>query len=111
VISKVLNKNILNRYSFLEPIVKLGQNSLPVFSLSLIICYLASSILVISGGSRPFYMAVIMSEIVILFTLGFYLAKSKRFEKLLSLKWVEAPKIQTASLSMLKPKNSTRLLK
>lgn len=85
-ISQVIPKSLFSTYTFTQPFVALGRNSLPIFALSLVICYLMSFVLIALGAFREVYITVILLEFALLYGLGLGLAKSKRLSQLINIK-------------------------
>lgn len=83
-----LKDKALHNIRALSPIIALGRNSLPVFALSLISCYLFSFIGELAIKSRPGYLFLLFSELTILYTTGWILSRHPAFEKIISLKFV-----------------------
>jgi len=81
------NKTISNLHA-LSPVISLGKNSLPVFSLSLILCYLFSGLSELLVDSRAEYFIVLFVELILLYLIGWILYRFPRFENIVSLKYI-----------------------
>lgn len=81
-----LEKKALSNIHALSPVIALGRNSLPAFSLSLILCYLFSLIGELVVHSRASYLTLLLTELLILYFVGWTLSRNPNIENLISLK-------------------------
>ncbi|RWR29817.1 hypothetical protein D2T29_13600 [Sinirhodobacter populi] len=72
-----------------QSMAAVGANSLFCFSVSLMLCYLASNVLTLVDGHRAVYLVVLLCEIFAFLALGNLLRRNEGFRRLTQIRWVE----------------------
>jgi hypothetical protein len=86
LITIFFEKQKILQFRSLTPILSIGKNSLPTFSLSICLSYLFSFLSELLVESRGQYLIILISELIILYLFGLALHKHPQFEKVISLK-------------------------